>query len=85
VRPPLRSPDARSGENADALGRFDVDALLDFRDRAPAVETALPTWEHYAPVLVAAGVASLSAPSVSFPFTGFWQGGAFTRRSVQLA
>jgi 4,5-DOPA dioxygenase extradiol len=69
---------------AEALGRFDVDALLDFRNRAPAAQTALPTWEHYAPVLVAAGAASLATPRVSFPITGFWQGGAFTKRSVQL-
>lgn len=70
---------------ADALERFDVDALLDFQTRAPAAETALPTWEHYAPVLVAAGAASLSARQVSFPITGFWQDTAFTRRSVQLS
>jgi 4,5-DOPA dioxygenase extradiol len=69
---------------ADALGRFDVDALIDFRARAPEVETALPTWEHYAPLLVAAGAASRSTPRVTFPISGFWQGGAFTRRSVQL-
>lgn len=68
----------------DALGRFDVDALLDFRDRAPAAATALPTWEHYAPLLVSVGAASRAAPRVTFPITGFWQGGAFTRRSVQL-
>jgi 4,5-DOPA dioxygenase extradiol len=70
---------------ADALERLDVDALVDFRRRAPAAETALPTWEHYAPVLVAVGAASLAAPRVSFPITGYWKGnGAFTRRSVQL-
>jgi len=70
---------------ADALEHLDVDALVDFRRRAPAAETALPTWEHYAPVLVAVGVASLASPRVSFPITGFWKGsGAFTRRSVQL-
>jgi 4,5-DOPA dioxygenase extradiol len=70
---------------ADALGRFDVDALVDFQRRAPAASMALPTWEHYAPVLVAAGAASRAAPRVSFPITGFWEGsGAFTRRSVQL-
>lgn len=68
----------------DALERFDVDALVDFRARAPAAQTALPTWEHYAPVLVAAGAAAASRPSVSFPITGFWMDGAFTRRSVQL-
>jgi 4,5-DOPA dioxygenase extradiol len=68
----------------DALTRFDVDALLDFRNRAPAAATALPTWEHYAPLLVSAGAASRARPRVSFPITGFWEGGAFTRRSVQL-
>jgi 4,5-DOPA dioxygenase extradiol len=69
---------------ADALGRFDVDALRDFRARAPAAATALPTWEHYAPVLVAAGAVGGGRPGVSFPITGFWMDGAFTRRSVQL-
>jgi 4,5-DOPA dioxygenase extradiol len=70
---------------AEALTRFDVDALADFRARAPAAAMALPTWEHYAPVLVAAGAASPGArPRTSFPITGFWMEGAFTRRSVQL-
>ncbi|MCS6915416.1 MAG: class III extradiol ring-cleavage dioxygenase [Myxococcales bacterium] len=67
-----------------ALERFDVDALQNFRTHAPAAEMALPTWEHYAPVLVAAGAASSERPSVTFPITGFWMGGAFTRRSVQF-
>jgi 4,5-DOPA dioxygenase extradiol len=70
---------------ADALARFDVDALLEFRSRAPAAETALPTWEHYAPVLVAVGAATRATPRVTFPVTGVWRDGAFTRRSVQLA
>lgn len=70
---------------ADALARFDVDALLDFQKRAPAARLALPTWEHYAPVLVAVGAASQRAPRVTFPITGFWLEGPFTRRSVQLA
>jgi 4,5-DOPA dioxygenase extradiol len=69
---------------ADALSRFDVDALLDFQTWAPAAQMALPTWEHYAPVLVAAGAASESRPQVAFPITGFWMEGAFTRRSVQF-
>jgi 4,5-DOPA dioxygenase extradiol len=70
---------------ADALTRFDVDALLDFQKRAPAATLALPTWEHYAPLLVAAGAASHHPPRVTFPITGFWLDGPFTRRSVQLA
>jgi 4,5-DOPA dioxygenase extradiol len=69
---------------AEALSRFDVDALVDFQKRAPAARTALPTWEHYAPLLVAAGAAAGTSPAVTFPVTGFWMEGAFTKRSVQL-
>jgi 4,5-DOPA dioxygenase extradiol len=69
---------------AEALTRFDVDALLDFQKRAPAAHMALPTWEHYAPLLVAAGAAAGEKPEVSFPITGWWMDGAFTKRSVQL-
>ena len=67
-----------------ALAQFDTDALIDFQQKAPAAQTALPTWEHYAPVLVAAGAAGDSRPDVRFPITGFWMDGAFTRRSVQF-
>jgi 4,5-DOPA dioxygenase extradiol len=70
---------------ADALARFDVDALLDFQRRAPSARMALPTWEHYAPVLVAAGAAADARHETSFPITGFWMDGAFTRRSVSFA
>jgi 4,5-DOPA dioxygenase extradiol len=69
---------------AQALERFDVDELLDFRRRAPAARTALPTWEHYAPVVLAAGAVGDRRPTVTFPITGFWLDGAFTRRSVQF-
>jgi 4,5-DOPA dioxygenase extradiol len=69
---------------ADALVRFDVDALLDFQTRAPAAGTALPTWEHYAPLLVAVGAAAGERPQITFPITGWWMEGAFTKRSVQF-
>jgi 4,5-DOPA dioxygenase extradiol len=69
---------------AQALSRFDVDALLDFQARTPAARQALPTWEHYAPVLVTAGAAAEERPQVSFPITGWWMDGAFTKRSVQF-
>jgi 4,5-DOPA dioxygenase extradiol len=68
----------------DALERFDVDALMDFQSRAPHVREALPTWEHYAPVLVAAGAAADEHPRTTFPVTGWWMDGAFTKRSVQF-
>jgi 4,5-DOPA dioxygenase extradiol len=67
-----------------ALSRFDVDALIDFEKRAPAARMALPTWEHYAPVLVAAGAAADERPTTTFPITGWWMDGAFTKRSVQF-
>jgi 4,5-DOPA dioxygenase extradiol len=68
----------------DALASFDLDALVNFQARAPAANIALPTWEHYAPLLVAAGAASGAKPEVSFPITGWWMDGAFTKRSVQF-
>jgi 4,5-DOPA dioxygenase extradiol len=71
---------------SEALLRFDVDALEDFRRRAPAADLALPTWEHYAPLLVSAGAVGETAagPKVTFPITGFWLEGAFTKRSVEF-
>ncbi len=68
--------------SADAIARRDIDALLDYRRRAPGVREALPTHEHFVPVIVAAGAAGDSP--ATFPITGFWFGGAMTRRSVQL-
>jgi 4,5-DOPA dioxygenase extradiol len=67
-----------------ALAHLDLDALIDFQARAPAAQTALPTWEHYAPLLVAAGALGDERPAVSFPIVGFWMNGAFTKRSVQF-
>jgi 4,5-DOPA dioxygenase extradiol len=67
---------------ADVLVRHDVDALLDYRVRAPGVREALPTHEHFVPVIVAAGAAGEAA--ATFPITGFWWNGAMTRRSVQF-
>jgi 4,5-DOPA dioxygenase extradiol len=69
---------------ADALRRFDVSALKDFQRRAPDAAVALPTWEHYAPLLVSAGAVGDAVPAVTFAITGFWMDGAFTRRSVQF-
>jgi len=68
--------------SADVLVRRDHDALLDYRARAPGVRESLPTHEHFVPVIVAAGAAADAA--VTFPITGFWFGGAMTRRSAQF-
>ncbi|MFN8548550.1 MAG: class III extradiol ring-cleavage dioxygenase [Candidatus Eisenbacteria bacterium] len=67
---------------ADVLARRDDDALLRYREKAPGVRMALPTHEHFVPVVVAAGASGDSEP-VNFPILGF-MGGSMTRRSVQF-
>lgn len=67
----------------DVIRRADVDGLLDYREKAPGIRQALPTHEHFVPVIVAQG-AAVDDPSAAprFPITGFAYGTA-TRRSVQ--
>ena len=68
---------------ADVLARQDVDQLLDYRSRAPGVRMALPTHEHFVPVIAAAGSAVDEPGPVSFPITGYYFG-SLTKRSVQF-
>jgi 4,5-DOPA dioxygenase extradiol len=68
---------------ADVLARRDVDALATYRERAPGVHVALPTHEHFVPVLVALGASLDRTEDVRFPITGF-AFGSFTKRSVQF-
>jgi 4,5-DOPA dioxygenase extradiol len=70
---------------AETLTRRDFDALCDFENRAPAARMALPTTEHFVPVVVAAGAASDGGTEPAFPITGWWMDGAFTRRSVEFS
>jgi 4,5-DOPA dioxygenase extradiol len=67
----------------DVLARRDVDALLDYRNRAPGVQIALPTHEHFAPVVATLGAGTDDGSPVRFPITGFTYGSA-TKRSVQV-
>lgn len=66
-----------------ALAKRNFDELIDFKARAPAVRMALPTVEHYVPVLVAAGASTDSFEVVQFPITGY-AFGSLTKRSVQF-
>jgi 4,5-DOPA dioxygenase extradiol len=68
---------------ADVFTRKDVDALLDYRSKAPAINIALPTHEHFLPSIVTMGATSGIEEPVSFPITGF-VGGPHTKRSVQF-
>lgn len=67
---------------ADVIARRDHDALFEYRTKAPGVRESLPTHEHFVPLIFAAGAAPDA--TATFPITGFWWGGAMTRRSVQL-
>jgi 4,5-DOPA dioxygenase extradiol len=68
----------------ETLEKGDVDGLVGFEERAPSAKLALPSTEHFVPVIVAAGAASESSLKPSFPITGWWMDGAFTKRSVQF-
>jgi len=68
---------------ADALARRDVDALVGYRESAPGARFALPTHEHFVPVLAALGASLDAADDVAFPIAGFTYG-SFTKRSVQF-
>lgn len=68
---------------ADALTRWDLDALTRARERAPSFETNHPTDEHFRPLIVVAGAAGEAAPGVDFPVSG-WEFGSLSRRAVQF-
>jgi len=49
----------------DALARADVDALADYRARAPGVAVAHPSADHFVPLLLAVGAATDPGSAVS--------------------
>jgi 4,5-DOPA dioxygenase extradiol len=81
-----RSPQANREFDAwvaDTLERRDVDALLQYQEIAPGVQQALPTVEHFVPLLVAYGAAYEGGGSVATGVSGFSQGGG-SKRSLQF-
>jgi 4,5-DOPA dioxygenase extradiol len=60
-----------------------VDDLLKYKEIAPNVQIALPTHEHFVPILVTQGTDIEKESSISFPIEGFAYG-TFTKRSVQF-
>ncbi|MFE3200237.1 DODA-type extradiol aromatic ring-opening family dioxygenase [Embleya sp. NPDC059237] len=49
----------------DALAGGDVDALVDYRDKAPGAAVAHPTAEHFVPLLLTVGAAADPGSAVS--------------------
>jgi 4,5-DOPA dioxygenase extradiol len=56
---------------------------MQYREKAPGVNIALPTHEHFVPLIVAMGAALEDPKTPTFPIEGFWLG-SLTRRSVQF-
>jgi 4,5-DOPA dioxygenase extradiol len=84
---PDAPPPAWSSEfdawSAETLARGDVDALLDYRARAPGVRYAHPTVDHFVPLFVALGAALGTAEVPDTVIEGYFLG--LSKRSVQFA
>jgi len=63
----------------------DIDGLVDYPHKAPALRLAHPTEEHWTPMMVALGAATGDGalPKVRFPVQG-WEYAHLSRRSVQF-
>jgi 4,5-DOPA dioxygenase extradiol len=66
----------------EALGRADIDELIDFKHRAPGMPYAHPTTEHFAPLFVALGAATEVDQSPTTKIDGYWYG--LAKRSYEL-
>ena len=69
--------------SAEVMVRQDADLRVDYRERAPGVQYALPTHEHFVPAVVALGAAIDQPGDTAFPIEGFVMG-SLTKRSVQF-
>jgi 4,5-DOPA dioxygenase extradiol len=67
---------------AEALAGGDLDALFDFRRRAPGMPYAHPTTEHFSPLFVALGAAVSPTDAPETRIDGFWYG--LAKRSIEL-
>lgn len=65
-----------------ALADGDVDALADFRSRAPGMPYAHPTVEHFTPLFVTLGAATQADAAVQTTIEGFFFG--LSKRSFQV-
>jgi 4,5-DOPA dioxygenase extradiol len=67
---------------AERLAAGDLDALIDFRAKAPGMPYAHPTIEHFAPLFVALGASNDPEQAPQQPIDGYWMG--LAKRSIQL-
>lgn len=84
--PDQRPPDWSSEFDAwaaEALAGGDLDELIDFSRRAPAVRYAHPTVEHLAPLFLTLGAAQDPEAAPETVIDGYWFG--LAKRSIQVA
>jgi 4,5-DOPA dioxygenase extradiol len=81
-RPPGWSADFDAWAD-ETLQAGDLDQLVDFANRAPAVRYAHPTVEHLAPLFVTLGAADDPEKAPETVIDGYWFG--LAKRSVQVA
>lgn len=67
---------------ARALGNADLDALADFRHKAPAGALAHPRTEHFALLFVTLGAGESQLDTQRTVINGFWHG--LAKRSIQI-
>ncbi|WP_067689878.1 dioxygenase family protein [Nocardia jejuensis] len=66
----------------EALAENDLDALLDFENKAPAAHLAHPRTEHFAPLFVSLGAGEADLDRQRTVIDGYWLG--LSRRSIQF-
>lgn len=83
---PDATPPAWSKEfdlwSAETLAQGDVDALVDYRRRAPGVRYAHPTVDHFVPLFVALGASLAAKETPETVIDGYYLG--LSKRSVQF-
>jgi 4,5-DOPA dioxygenase extradiol len=68
---------------SERLAAGDLDALVDFRAKAPGMPYAHPTIEHFAPLFVTLGASEDPEQVPEQVIDGYWMG--LAKRSIQLA
>jgi 4,5-DOPA dioxygenase extradiol len=69
--------------SAEVMTNRDAGLMVNYCERAPGVQYALPTHEHFVPAVVALGAAIDQPGDTAFPIEGFVMG-SLTKRSVQF-
>lgn len=67
----------------EAIGKGDLDVLMNYKNLAPGMPYAHPTVEHLSPIFVTLGAASNSTVAPEVVIDGYWMGLAKT--SIQVA